>query len=130
MINNFKFIERLVFLLLLLVALSTFLLSIFCFILKFSHAQKLLDTSAQVLVLSGLIQLEVSGFFDVILKHYGNEKKYPYGPPSFITREIIDDPDRIIYTWLRNLLLFNSRTGFWLIVLGSLIQIVVIWLAN
>jgi len=43
---------------------------------------------------AGVVQLEVSGLFQKIMDVYGDEEKYPYGPPSHITRQIIDNPDR------------------------------------
>ena len=77
---------------------------------------------------AGVAQLEVSGFFDKIMVEYGDDEKYPYGPPSRVTREIIDNPDTPIRTWLRNALFFRVRTGFWLIVLGTLVQVAAVWL--
>jgi hypothetical protein len=49
---------------------------------------KWLGTEGLIATVSGVVQLEVSGFFDKIMEEYGNEEKYPYGPPSRITREI------------------------------------------
>jgi hypothetical protein len=44
------------------------------------------------------------------------------------TRQIIDDPDRPIRMWLRNIAFFNKKTGFQLIVLGGVLQLFSIWL--
>ncbi len=77
---------------------------------------------------AGVVQLEVSGLFEKIMEVYGDDDKYPYGPPSYITRQIIDNPDRPFSTWTRNTLFFRVSTGFWLIVLGTLIQVVTVWM--
>lgn len=77
---------------------------------------------------AGVVQLEVSGLFQRIMDVYGDEEKYPYGPPSYVTRQIIDNPDRPVRTWVRNVCFFDIRTGFWLIVGGTLVQVVAVWL--
>jgi hypothetical protein len=76
---------------------------------------------------NGQSPVEVSGLFKKIMEVYGDEEKYPYGPPSYITRQIIDNPDRPARTWLRNVSFFDIRTGFWLIVGGTLVQVVAVW---
>ena len=82
-----------------------------------------LASSGLLFTLAGVMQLEVSGFFEKFLPQLMDENKYPYGPPSTITREIIDDPDRPKQTWVRYIFFHHPRTGFWLIVGGTLIQI-------
>ena len=55
-------------------------------------------------------------------------ERYPYGPPSYITREIIDSPDQ--FEWLgllRDRLFYQASTGFWLTVLGVTVEIVAVW---
>lgn len=65
--------------------------------------------------------------FQKLVEFYGDEQKFPYGPPSHVTRQIIDNPDRPFTTWLRNLCFFNVSTGFWLIVVGTVVQVVAVW---
>lgn len=89
---------------------------------------KWIATSGLFATVTGVVQLEISGLFDKIITHYGNVKKYPYGPPLSITRKIIDNPDRPIMTWIRNKCFFELRTGFWFIVIGTLIQVYGVWL--
>jgi hypothetical protein len=78
--------------------------------------------------MSGVVQLEVSGLIDKLIQHFGDDTRYPYGPPSSITREIIDNPDTPVRTGLRNMLFFNMKTGFWLILTGTALQVVGVWL--
>ena len=78
--------------------------------------------------LSGIFQLEVSGLFSKLLEAYGNTSNHPFGAPSHITRKIIDNPDRPFATYVRNLLFFRVRTGFWLVVLGTALQLAAVWL--
>jgi hypothetical protein len=85
-------------------------------------------TSAGLLFdIAGLVQLNISGLFEKIFTEYDDEKKYLYGPPSAVTREIIDNPDAPIRTSLRNMFYFESRTGFYLIVLGCVLQLAGVW---
>jgi hypothetical protein len=86
-------------------------------------------TSAGLLFdIAGIVQLELSGLFDEIMQEYGNVKNYPYGPPSRITRQIIDNPDAKIRTWLRNKFFFERRTGFELLLIGFVFQYLGDWL--
>lgn len=87
----------------------------------------LLGTAGLLAALSGFIQLDVTDFFGGLMREYGDDEKYPYGPPSRITRQIIDNPDRPVRTLIRNILFFRPRTGFLLVCLGTALQIVSLW---
>ena len=65
-----------------------------------SNGVKLLNISALVLSLAGLVQLEITGLFEKVFNFYADEGKFPYGPPSHFTRDLfeIQDPDRPIRT--------------------------------
>lgn len=88
---------------------------------------KWLATSGLLATISGLLQLEVSGLFKKLMDLYANEAEYPYGPPSHFNRKIIDDVDHPISTWVRDVYFYNPRTGFWLIIAGTLVQVVAVW---
>lgn len=125
-----KIIDKKVLLALLFVAGVVFILSIFSLFAGslVENRSKFFATFGLLLVLSGLAQLEVSGFFSKIIEHYDNESRYPFGPPSSITREIIDNPDTPARTAVRNVLFFTPRTGFLAIVSGTIVQIVALWI--
>jgi hypothetical protein len=89
---------------------------------------KWIESAGLIFDIAGVVQLEISGLFEDFLEKYGDDEKYPYGPPSHITREIIDNPDTPIRTWIRNTAFFEKRTGFWLLVLGFVFQITANWL--
>ena len=57
-----------------------------------------LNSAGVILELGGVFHLIVSGLFDWIVGEYCSEKKYPFGPPWYINREIIDDPDTPVRT--------------------------------
>lgn len=127
MTNYFKRNERKAFIVLLGATVTAFLLGFYCLLTNWSNGGKLLATSGLLSTIAGLVQLEISGLFKRIFDEYNDEKKYPYGPPSYITREIIDNPDTPIRTSIRNYVYFNTSTGFWLIVFGTLVQIAATW---
>lgn len=93
-----------------------------------ANAGKWVGTSGLLTTLAGVVQLEISGLFEKVTEHYRDEERYPSGPPSNITRQIIDNPDRPSATWLRDTLYFRLRTGFWLIVCGTTLQVAGVWL--
>jgi hypothetical protein len=127
MANYFKRYERFAFVILLLLTVASAIMGVWCVLRSLPAAAKWIGTSGLLATVTGVVQLEVSGLFEKILTHYGDDEKYPYGPPSYITREIIDNPDRPFSTWLRNTCYFNAGTGFWLIVLGTMTQVVAVW---
>src|SRR5262245_11127582 len=99
-----------------------------CFALAFVlDRAKWLSSAGLMFDLAGIVQLEISGLFEHILTKYGDEQKYPHGPPSHITRRIIDNPDTPIRNYLHNSLFLDLKTGFRLIVLGCTLQLVGIW---
>jgi hypothetical protein len=89
---------------------------------------KLLGSSGLFFDIAGIIQLEVSGVFDKWIERYGDIEKYPYGPPSHITRQIIDDVGRPIRTSIRNFLFFQHHTGIGLLILGFVLQLSAVWI--
>jgi hypothetical protein len=86
------------------------------------------STAGLVSALAGLVQLDHSGFFTSIHREYSDETKYPYGPPSYVTREIIANPETPIRTRILNIMFFHPRTGFHFILWGTLLQIIATWL--
>lgn len=92
-----------------------------------TSAAKFLASSGLLATVAGLFQFDISGLFERVMETYGDSEKYPFGPPSHVTREIIDNPDRPVRTWLRNRCFFDARTGFWIIVIGTLVQVIAVW---
>jgi len=91
------------------------------------NAGKWLTSAGLLIDVAGIVQLEISGLFDDLLREYGDDERYPYGPPSHITRHIIDNPDTPMRIWVRNRLFFQHRTGFELIVIGFFFQLAGVW---
>jgi hypothetical protein len=117
-----KQFERVAFIALLAAALASLVFALF------AAPQNWVSTASVLTGLAGIVQLEISGLFEHWIEKYGDADRYPYGPPSHITRQIIDDPDRLTRTWLRNTVFFDKKTGFRLIVLGGMLQLFSIWL--
>lgn len=125
--NYFKRYERVAFAILLLLTATSAIVGVYDVLQGLPNSAKWIGTCGLLATVTGVVQLEVSGLFEKILTRYGEVEKHPYGPPSYITREIIDNPDRPYATWFRNTCYFNARTGFWLIVLGTIAQVVAVW---
>jgi hypothetical protein len=130
--NPFKRYERLWFVLLLLLAIDAAIYGTYSILAGWANGAKWLATSGLLATVTGVVQLEISGLFDKVFQayesKYSNPEEYPYGPPSHITREIIWNPDAPVAMWFRDTCFFEHRTGFWLIVVGTLIQIPAAWL--
>lgn len=92
-----------------------------------ASATRHLSSAGLLATAAGIVQLEVSGFFQKIFSFYDSKSEFPSGPPSNITREIIDNPDRRFATWCRNIFFFDPRTGFWFILGGTLVQVTAVW---
>jgi len=127
MANYFKRYERKALFCLLAGTLVIGALGVYCLVFGRSNAGKLLATSGLLSTISGVVQLEVSGFFAKITEHYVDVQKYRYGPPSHVTREIIVNPDAPVREWFRGLAFFRASTGFWLIVVGTGLQVIAVW---
>lgn len=123
-----KRFDRRAFVLLLAMTIAAAAIAAYSVAVSGPAAAKWTSTTGLLATVTGIVQLEVSGLFDKIFHRYLDEERYPGGPPSYITREIIDNPDRPFATALRNVCFFNMRTGFWLIVVGTLIQVGGTWL--
>jgi hypothetical protein len=95
----------------------------------FSSA-KSVESAGLIFDIAGIIQLEISGLFEHFFEKYGDDKKYKFGPPSYITRELsqIGNPDTPIRTWFRNVFYFDRRIGIWLLALGFVFQLMANWL--
>jgi len=103
---------------------------IFCLgiaILDHGRSGKWLSSAGLMFDIAGIAQLDIVGFFAEILTRYGDETKYPYGPPSHITRRISDNPDTPVRNWIERTLYYDHQTGFYLIVAGFLLQLAGTW---
>ncbi|WP_324747144.1 hypothetical protein [Pseudomonas veronii] len=89
---------------------------------------KLITSAGILLTLSGVLQLEVSNFFQQLFAEYSDLERYPGWAPSRVTREVIDNPDRPVRTSIRNITFFNVRTALWLVIIGTFIQLIGVWI--
>lgn len=125
--NYYKKYERKAFAILLVLTFNAAAIGTALLVLGKPGASKWIATSGLFSTITGVIQLEIGGLFEKLTQHYGNDEQFPYGPPSHVTREIIDNPDRPILTWVRNVSFYNLKTGFWLIIGGTLVQVFAVW---
>jgi hypothetical protein len=128
--------NRRVLVLLILCGFASFIAALFNFLPHYLTGEwpsllsrsKWLSTSGLLFDIAGIVQLEISGLFDKVFEQYNDVEQYPGGPPSNITRQIIDDPDRPLRTGLRNWLFFEHRSGFYFIALGCALQLAGVWM--
>jgi hypothetical protein len=94
------------------------------------NAVPLLATAGILFEIAGLLQLELSGLFDLTLKRYADIEKYPGGPPSPVTRQLekFGNSYSPIRRTVFRALLFNLKTGLYFILGGLFLQIVAVWL--
>ncbi|HAT3864062.1 TPA: hypothetical protein I8652_001651 [Legionella pneumophila] len=105
-----------------------------CCVLGIVYPTGKISNSLPVLFsLAGLIQLEVAGLFEYI-DYLGNELEKIYDEsgrvPSNITRAIYEyyNPEPTVKAFINNQLYLNKRVGFYLLLIGGLIQLFTIWL--
>lgn len=89
---------------------------------------KLVNSGGILLALAGVLQLEVSNFFQRIFAEYSDLHRYPGWAPSHIARQTIDNPDRPVVTKVRNLFFFEVRMALWLIIAGTFLQLIGVWI--
>lgn len=90
---------------------------------------KWLNTASGFFALSAIFQARASGWFDRVLEFYGDEEKFPHGPPSHIMRDLsASDPATPIRAWLRNALFYEARTALFLVIVSIVLQMVAAWL--
>lgn len=74
-------------------------------------------TAAGIAVCSAFFQFQTTKWIEHIVQEYGDDEKYPYGPPSHVTRIIIDNPDQPRLSAIRNLLFYDTSLtavlGLW-----------------
>ena len=92
------------------------------------YRSKLVNSAGLLFDVAGVVQLSISDLFTEILEKYGDEQAFPLGPPSAITRMIIDNPDAPVRTGVRNTLFFSARTGFYFLLIGFVGQLAGTWL--
>lgn len=124
----FKTFERIAFVILLAATLAALVATSYSLGVDGARAGKWLASTGLLATAAGVFQLEVSGLFRKIMDFYADEEIFPYGPPSRITRQLCDDADHPVRSRFRDALFFNVATGFWLIVTGTLVQVVAVWL--
>jgi hypothetical protein len=100
-----------------------------CFVASFIGGQrsKWLTSAGLLFELAGIVQLVLGELWDYLVRKYSDEKKYPYGPPSHITRKLSEEADSPVPASVRDALFYNVQTGFHLIVLGCALQLAGVW---
>lgn len=93
-----------------------------------SISGKLVTSGGILIALAGVFQLEVSNVFQRLFAEYSDLERYPGWAPSHIARQVIDNPDRPVATKLRNQFYFDVRTALWLVIAGTFLQLIGVWI--
>jgi hypothetical protein len=108
---------------LLIGALTSLLLAL----MDTSHRAKWLSSAGLIFDIAGISQLDIVGFMEKLLERYGDTDRFPYGPPSHITRRIIDNPDTPIRNWIAAKTFTEPKTGYYMLVVGFFLQLAGTW---
>jgi hypothetical protein len=86
------------------------------------------QSAGYMLTTAGIFQLDVSGFFEHVKKVYGDQEKYPYGPPSYLTRMITDAPHNRLIRKIWEYFTFNQRAAVHLFLAGNILGLIGTWI--
>jgi hypothetical protein len=98
----------------------------------FVHLVKMIAIAGLMFDVAGVIRLFMDEEWAEIIEHFADEKKYPRGPPSYITRELFANENvEVAGDTDHNSIerYFYYRRGFLLIILGFVWQAVAVILA-
>lgn len=113
--------QKITYLILLFLGFITFCIGIYGLFYGEEYAGKLLNISSSIVALSALLQLYISSYFSNALEKFLDVKKYPYGPPSYFTRETIDNPDKPFGSLIRSIIYFDTFTGAYILATMSIV---------
>jgi hypothetical protein len=91
------------------------------------HRAKWLTSAGLIFDIAGISQLDIVSFMEKLHDRFGDTERFPYGPPSYITRRIIDNPGTPIRNWIAAKAFYEPRTGFHMLVIGFLLQLAGTW---
>lgn len=84
---------------------------------RLCHPHRWAGTTSGLLVCTAFFQFGTTRWMTHIREVYMDAKRFPFGPPSPITRAIIDNPDYPTASALRNFLFYDpslaAMLGFW-----------------
>ncbi len=96
-------------------------------IVNSGKTSQLIQTFGITLGLTGFYQVANSDFFGMILEKLHAADGMGSSLQSHLVRQVIDNPDRPLRTKLRNLIFFEPKTGFYLIVLSFFVEVLGVW---
>jgi hypothetical protein len=114
-----------------LIAVAAGSLVLIPFVGKLPHfftVARLASSSGLILDIAGILQLEVSGAFEKLTGEFFDKEKWPNGPPSNVTRQIIDNPYTPIWNKVQSRMYFDHGTGIWLLFFGFVFQLAGVWI--
>lgn len=93
----------------------------------FSYTSKMISSSSVLFGIAGLLQLELTGFFDKVFRDLSDAADAGVYP-SHIYRNIITNPGQPLRTFIKDLIYYNRKCGYSFLLIGSVIQIISIWI--
>lgn len=127
-----KLKTRLTLYALIMLTIITALVGLYLIILgEFALASKMIQTSSSLCAGAALCQLEMAGLFDFWVQKYGDyggDSERNYGPPAFMTRFVTYGAENTILYRVREALLFEKKTGFFLGFISAALSIVATWI--
>jgi hypothetical protein len=92
-------------------------------------AAKLLNSAGILLEVGGLFQVMTIAWMQWVEEQFTDTQKYPFGPPSGITRRLvaIENPDQPVRYFFQRIF-YSARAGFGILLAGLLAQLLATWL--
>jgi hypothetical protein len=90
--------------------------------------QRWAGTVSGLAVCAAFFQYATTRWIAQVMEEYDNTEKYPYGPPSHITRSIIDNPDAPVQMTVRSYLFYDPSLTAWLGLVAGVFAILSYWI--
>ena len=120
--------EKTLLVILLMLSILFFIYSVISFALELKYAASCAQTASGLFAIAALVQLHLVDFFETSIQPFFDEARYPFGPPSAITRHMIDNPDTPTINNIKSFVIWSPKFGFSLGIISAVCGIWSAWI--